>query len=121
MLFTRRRFVQRIAPVLLAPALVFPAAAEQVQRVAAAGGPDFAKCDQLRDPAASAQCYTDTTVAYHKGRIVRANSEAECADAVATLGRNPKAQDIGRRLLNGKRPSEFGVCKFRDALVAAMQ
>jgi hypothetical protein len=42
----------------------FPAAAEQITAVA-----NFTQCDQMKDPAKSAQCVYDTDIAHSKARI----------------------------------------------------
>lgn len=103
----------------------FPAAAEQVQRIAASG-PDFSKCDKIKDPAASGQCYHDTDVAHSKARIkaaderMRASDERiACSAEIKLYFKDQKLLAFAQRLL-AKRP-DITDCAMRDALKAERQ
>lgn len=127
--------VQRAAVAMMATVVsAFPVAAQQMATNTAAGSraeEGFAACDQIKDPAKSAQCAHDTTVQYFKDRAaaekargaaarqqsVEAREEGFCADQLAALrGKDPSIVQRGKLILAGRPLREFGICKLVSEL-----
>ncbi|MEQ1698189.1 MAG: hypothetical protein ABL901_20355 [Hyphomicrobiaceae bacterium] len=114
--------VKAAALLMAVPALLLPmkTAAQQM----ALGGPEYSKCDQIKDPAASAQCYSDANIANSKTRIAVAGQriqvaerDGQCArDLKALRESDPTVLDRGRAILAGRPAAQFGVCNLLDAL-----
>lgn len=126
---------------MMAPALV-PGTAS-AQQVAANAKPDFSACDQIKDPAKSAQCSHDAVMrnlrerneaalkrqreADARGtaadaRGAAADAQVECVKEITALRRNEifgaKATEIARELVkaSGRPVAEIDACALRDGV-----
>ncbi len=129
--------VKMAALALAAPALLLPmkAAGQQVA-TNTAGGSGYAACEQIKDPAKSAQCHWDAEGAELKARkeaalkrqreadirAAAAELETKCWNEVATLRKDPsfgdKATEIARALVkaSGRPAAEQNPCVLRDGV-----
>jgi len=123
---------------MMAPALV-PGTAS-AQQVAANATPDFSACDQIKDPAKSAQCHWDEEGAKLKARKAAADARGAAADArgaaadartacaneIGALRRHPefgdKATEIARAIVkaSGRPALEQDACELRDGIRAGL-
>lgn len=126
---------------MMAPALV-PGTAS-AQQVAANATPDFSACDQIKDPAKSAQCSHDevmrnlrerndaalaraaaaeASIRKSRGERTAAEAETKCATEIGELRKHPdfgsKATDIARGIVkaSGRPAAEQDVCALRDGI-----
>lgn len=136
-MFRLRRRTAAFATVLLAPGLLLPAAAQNVQRVAAANGPDYSRCDRLREsnPLGATRCRIEvlnghTAAADARGaaadargaaadrRSAKADDVSRCSLELVKLAKDPKKQALGMKLL-GERPLEvYGPCRLLAELTS---
>ena len=126
--------VKIAAATLTAATLVAGAFSANAQQIAAAANsPNFAACDTIKDPAKSAQCYQDTSIAHSKARIAAADARGAAADArlacaneIGDLRRNTafgdKATEIAREIVkaSGRPAAEQDVCGLRDGIRAGL-
>ena len=135
--------VKAAALLMAVPALLLPMKAA-AQQMAAATTPNFAACDQIKDPATSAQCYHDTKIRFYKGEVAAADArgaaadvrgvkadqrirvaknEGGCAQEVVDLrAAYPSATDIARGLVkaSGRPAAEYNICSLRDGIRAGL-
>lgn len=126
--------VKTVALLLLTPTLLVPMKAAAQQML---GGPDFAKCDTIKDPAKSAQCTRDATMddlrkrneaaldrqKQADGRVQVAQVETTCAEDVSRMrAADPKATEIAKDLVksSGRPAAEYGICRLRDGIRAGL-
>lgn len=121
--------VKTAALIMAVPTLLLPmkAAAQQM----ALGGPNFAACEQIKDPAKSAQCTHDATMANLRERndaaLARsaaareqtavAEKEGGCVDRIkAEMAAGRISADAVREKLNGRKTREVGACNLLGML-----
>lgn len=124
--------VKAAALIMVAPALLFPIKAAGQQVAAnATGGPNLAACDQIKDPAKSAQCSHDAVIRDLRERNAaalqrqrEADARAASADAEVACGERIKAEvragriapEALRTTLAGRKPRDVGICNLLGAL-----
>lgn len=114
--------VKTAAIVMMAPVLLAPFKTEAQQM--ALGGPNFAACEQIKDPAKSAQCTHDATMEDLRrrndaalARAAAADREGQCADFIkAEVAAGRIKPDAVRATLAGRPAREFGACNLVAAL-----
>ena len=121
--------VKTAALIMAVPTLLLPmkAAAQQM----ALGGPNFAACEQIKDPAKSAQCTHDAVMdnlrqrneaALARIREADAKSaaalvEGGCVDRIkAEIAAGRISADAVREKLNGRKTREVGACNLLGML-----
>ena len=130
-----------VAATLTATTLIAGTFSANAQQMAAAGnGPNFAACDKIKDPARSAQCYSDATITFYKSEVAaadargaqadargaQADARTTCANEIADLRRNVafgnQATEIARDLVkaSGRPAAEQDVCVLRDGIRAGL-
>lgn len=123
---------------MMAPALV-PGTAS-AQQVAATAKPGFSACEQIKDPAKSAQCSHDEVMRNLRerneaalkrqreadARSAAADARIACANEIGTLRKHPeygeKATEIARAIVkaSGRPALEQDACELRDGIRAGL-
>jgi hypothetical protein len=116
---------------MMAPALV-PGTAS-AQQVAANATPDLSACDQIKDPAKSAQCSHDQVMRNLRERNEaalkrqrEADTQVECVKEITALRRDEtfgsKATEIARELVkaSGRPVADIDACALRDGVRAGL-
>jgi hypothetical protein len=131
---TKVRIVAALLTATSPMAGAFSASAQQM-----ASGPNYSKCDAIKDHGAQAECYVDSNIANSKARIkaaderiaagtktVAANTaiitaarkEEICGDKLIELAKDPAMKAKGRDLViaSGRPFAEYGSCKLLTEL-----
>jgi hypothetical protein len=131
---TKARIVAALLTAASPMAGSFSASAQQM-----ANGPDYSKCDAIKDHGKQAECYVESNIANSKARINAADSriaagtktiaantavisaarkEEICGDKLIELAKDPAMKAKGRDLViaSGRPFAEYGSCKLLSEL-----
>jgi hypothetical protein len=127
---TKARIVAALLTATSPMAGAFSASAQQM-----ASGPNYSKCDAIKDHGQQAECYVDSSIANSKARIkaadertaagtktIAANTavitvarkEEICGDKLLAVAQDPKKREAGQQILAAARksPGEYGMCRL---------